>query len=147
MDDLVSKLQDILGSEEGMQKLKSVADMLGIGEGEPTANQAGSEQTEQQGGLDLSALSGLLSGGNGLSGNPSTSSIPDLSGLDLNMIMKLQQIMSAFHNEDDNTRLLQALRPLMREDRRHKVDEVLRMMKLFSILPLLKESGVLEKLF
>ena len=31
MDDLVSKLQEILGSEEGMQKLKSVASMLGMG--------------------------------------------------------------------------------------------------------------------
>ena len=30
MDDLVSKLQEILGSEEGMQKLKNVAEMLGV---------------------------------------------------------------------------------------------------------------------
>ena len=63
------------------------------------------------------------------------------------MILKLQQVMSAFHNEDDNTRFLQALRPLMREDRRHKVDEVLKMMKLFSLIPLLKESGILDNLF
>ena len=71
--------------------------------------------------------------------------LPDL-GIDINMMLKLQQVMAAFHNEDDNTRFLQALRPLMREDRRHKVDEVLRMMKLFSLLPLLKESGILDNL-
>ena len=144
MEDLVSKLQEILGSEEGMQKLKSVAGMLGMGEIGNTPEQ--NQNETQEGGLDLSALSGLLGGlqdsNKGSSGQENAGL--DLGGIDIGMIMKLQQVMSAFHNEDDNTRFLQALRPLMREDRRHKVDEVLRMMKLFSMLPLLKESGILD---
>ncbi len=140
MDDLVSKLQEILGSEEGMQKLKSVAGMLGMGDALPDST-APLPATEQ-GGLDLSALTGLLG-----SGSTQQQQGDNGLGLDVGMILKLQQVMSAFHNEDDNTRFLQALRPLMREDRRHKVDEVLKLMKLFSLLPLLKESGILDRFF
>ena len=59
MDDLISKLQEILGSEEGMQKVQNVANMLGIGNEGTTS---GSEQkSDSSGGFDLSALSGLLS--------------------------------------------------------------------------------------
>ena len=147
MDDMISKLQDILGSEEGMQKLKEVADMLGVGAEHTDAVSSSSGNLAQSNGFDFSALSSLLSGGNGNTGETAASSDSELGNLDLNMIIKLQQAMSAFHSEDDNTRFLQALRPLMREERRHKVDEVLRMMKLFSLIPLLKESGLLEKLF
>ena len=151
MDDLISKLQEILGSEVGMQKVQNVANMLGIGNEGTTS---GSEQkSDSSGGFDLSALSGLLSsGGNSANTQSSENKLAqtggmDLGGIDINTIMKIQQVMSAFHNEDDNTRFLQALRPLMREDRRHKVDEVLRLMKLFSLLPLLKESGILDGFF
>ena len=151
MDDLISKLQEILGSEEGMQKVQNVANMLGIGNEGTTS---GSEQkSDSSGGFDLSALSGLLSsGGNSANTQSSENKLAqtggmDLGGIDINTIMKIQQVMSAFHNEDDNTRFLQALRPLMREDRRHKVDELLRLMKLFSLLPLLKESGILDGFF
>lgn len=147
MDDLVSKLQEILGSEEGMQKLKSVASMLGMGENGLPDEKRRETAAPSDGGLDLSALNGLLSGGgaSGQDNGKQQGGLPDL-GIDINMMLKLQQVMAAFHNEDDNTRFLQALRPLMREDRRHKVDEVLRMMKLFSLLPLLKESGILDNL-
>lgn len=150
MDDLVSKLQEILGSEEGMQKLKNVADMLGVGNATTEKNaQESKDGNGQANQFDLSALTGLLAPQSS-SGSPNSndgSSPFDLGGIDIQTILKLQQVMSAFHNEDDNTRFLQALRPLMREDRRHKVDEVLKMMKLFSLIPLLKESGILDNLF
>ncbi len=143
MDDLVSKMQQILGSEEGMQKLKNVAEMLGMGE--QAASEPSTDGGSEQQGDSANAVSALLAGF-GSDGGDHGASAPDLGGLDLNLILTLQQAMSAFHNEDDNTRFLQALRPLMREDRRHKVDEVLRMMKLFSLIPLLRESGILEKM-
>lgn len=145
MDDLVSKLQEILGSEEGMQKLKNVAEMLGVGNALPDSS-ADNTQTSQ-GGFDLSALSGLLGGSNDSAQTQAADAGSSGLGIDIGTILKLQQVMSAFHNEDDNTRFLQALRPLMREDRRHKVDEVLKMMKLFSLIPLLKESGILDNFF
>ena len=47
MEDLTQALQDILGSKEGQEKLKNVADMLGAGEGK---------------GLDLSSLGSLFGG-------------------------------------------------------------------------------------
>ena len=121
--------------------------MLGIGE--DGASQEQSRNETQEGGMDLSALSGLLGGmqQNDKETSEQGNAGLNLGGIDVGMIMKLQQVMSAFHNEDDNTRFLQALRPLMREERRHKVDEVLRLMKLFSMIPLLKESGILDSFF
>ncbi len=151
MDDLMSKLREILGSEEEMQKVQNVANMLGIGNEEAASK--GEAKGEGTGGFDLSALNSLLSSGgqqasNDVGAEKQTSNDSlDLGGFDLNTLLKIQQVMSAFHNEDDNTRFLQALRPLMREDRRHKVDEVLKLMKLFSLLPLLKESGLLDSFF
>lgn len=55
MDDLVSKLQEILGSEEGMQKLKSVASMLGMGENGLPDEKRRETAAPSDGGLDLSA--------------------------------------------------------------------------------------------
>lgn len=44
--------------------------------------------------------------------------------------------------DDERTRFIAALRPLLSEKRRHRADEALKMMQLFEILPLLKDSGL-----
>lgn len=44
--------------------------------------------------------------------------------------------------DDERTRFIAALRPLLSEKRRHRADEALKIMQLFEILPLLKDSGL-----
>lgn len=69
-------------------------------------------------------------------------------GIDLEAIMKLGEIMSSMNGADDNnTRLLMALKPHLRPENRKKVDSALKLMKIINLLPLLKESGIMDGLF
>ncbi len=64
------------------------------------------------------------------------------SGIDLGTMAKAASLLGAASSPDDNERLLLALKPLLREENRGKVDTALRLLKLISLLPLLKESGL-----
>lgn len=44
--------------------------------------------------------------------------------------------------DDDRTRFIAALRPLLSEKRRQRADQAIKIMQLFEILPLLKDSGI-----
>lgn len=194
MQDIVTKLQEILSSDSGKQKLNDVANMLGVGNNGSQNNSVdlsnlsnllsqsnnqsnnnnnldvsnltdmlnNSNSNENQnnnfdmsnlsqllGGLnnnsnndnsnnnfDLSALSGLLGGGNNSNNNP-------LGNIDINMIMKLQGIMSTMNQENQNTNLLKALKPHFKEKRQSKIDNAIRIMQLISVWPALKDSGIL----
>lgn len=67
--------------------------------------------------------------------------------IDIEAVLKLGEMLSSMNKPDKNTELLMALKPHLRPENRNKVDHALKLMKLMSILPLLKESGVLEGLF
>lgn len=176
MDDIASQLNALLNSPEGMEQIKNVANMLGQSAAAPSSSSPAQNQGQQQGGLGNLAgllsqpglqetLSSLLGGGgnqaqpglqNALAGllggggqtQPSPSQSP-LGGIDpgmLNSIMKLAPLLSSAQQDDDTTRLLYALRPLLGEDRRKKLDEAVKMLKMMKMLPLLKGSGILGSL-
>lgn len=117
MDDLTSRVQEILGSEEGMKQLQEMAKALGLST-EPEPAPVQSSVPLADGGLPL---------------NPAD-------------LLKLQQLFSQMQTNTPATQLLQALRPLLKEERRHKVDEALRMMRLLSLWPALQQSGLLQGL-
>ena len=64
----------------------------------------------------------------------------------LGMLTKLAPLLSQVNQEDDSTRLLYALRPLLGAERQKKVDEALKILQMMRLLPLLKESGVFSGL-
>lgn len=64
------------------------------------------------------------------------------SGLDIGSMAKIAGLLSAAGSTSDNERLLMALKPLLREENRGKVDTAMRLLKLISLLPLLRESGL-----
>lgn len=141
MDDLVAQLQDILSSKEGQDKLKNVADML---------------NTSSRNGLDLSSFGNLFSSSSNNTNNienkqieptintnnENTSSGFDFSNLDINMLMKVQKLMANMNKEDKNTQLIRALRPHIKAERSHKIDQAIKIMQLISMLPLLKDIGL-----
>ncbi len=125
MEDLSTKLTQLLNDPEGMKQLQSMAQGL-MGEG----------------GLDLSALMPQQ--------QQEKPVMPDISGLmggispdQMGMMMKL---MSAFNStkEDDRTRLLMALRPHLTDKRQQRVDQAVKLLKLASVLPLISESGIFK---
>lgn len=67
--------------------------------------------------------------------------------LDPNMLITLMELLESMNKTDDSERLLLSLKPLLREENRPKIDAAVKFMKLFSLLPVLKDSGILGRLF
>lgn len=83
---------------------------------------------------------------NGQSGSSEEQGGGLFSGLDPEMLLKMLSLFETFNQPSDNERFLLALKPLLREENRSKVDSAIRLLKLFSLLPVLKESGIFDKL-
>ncbi len=70
------------------------------------------------------------------------------SDIDIEAIMKLGELLSNMNNKSDkNTQLLLALKPHLRPENRKKADNALKLLKILNILPLLKDSGIIDGFF
>lgn len=118
MDDLAAKLSELLGSPGGLDKLKGLAGLLGGAAAESAADPPSSEP--QQSGSPLGIDSEALQ-----------------------MMTKIAPLLSSFRQEDDSTRLLHALRPMLGAERQKKLDESIKLLQLMRMLPLLKSSGII----
>lgn len=67
--------------------------------------------------------------------------------IDIESIMKLGEMLSSMNKSDKNTQLLLALKPHLRPENRQKADNAIKLMKILNMLPLLKESGIIDGLF
>ena len=126
MDDLNEKLTRLLSDPNSMAKIQGMMAALGGTDtpAPPAAPAAPPQPAPPQPPPPSAPLDGL----------------PDLS-----MLAKLAPLMGAFGKEDDDTRLLQALRPYLRGEREQKLDETMKMLRLTKLLPLLQEQGIFGK--
>lgn len=69
-----------------------------------------------------------------------------LGGIDLEAIMRMGELLSQMNKQDDSTRLLLALKPHLKPENRQKVDSAMKLIKIMNILPLLRDSGILNGL-
>lgn len=172
MDDLAGKITQMLSDPDTMEQIKGLAGMLGQDGGQNTGGEEGSNlpvpaaksaDPGKGGGLDTSALAGLLSGlgGEGKGGAPDLSTLSGLlgglggkgggsskggaadllsgmSGDTMQTVMRIMPMLSEINKEDDSTRLLNALRPFLGPERRKKLDESAKMLHMMKLLPLLK---------
>ena len=69
-----------------------------------------------------------------------------LGGIDIEAIMRMGELLSQMNRQDDSTRLLLALKPHLKPENRQKVDSAMKLMKIMNILPLLRDSGILDGL-
>ena len=118
MEDLSSKLMEMLNNPESMEKIKKLTGILNNNSN--IEKQTDLESPEKNVNTQLSALP------------------PDM----LNTMMKLMPILSSINNEDENTKFLFALKPLLSEKRKQKVDQSIKIMQMIRILPLLKKQGI-----
>lgn len=159
MDDLAGKISEILNDPASMEKIKSLSSMLGVSpdgqpSGAPDQAPVPASAQPQQNANPLESLLGSLGGGGsgglsglgaltGLGGNGGDQGVnPEM----LQSIMKIAPLLSSVQQEDDNTRLLYALRPFLKPQRQKRLDESANMMRMFKLLPLLKGSGILGEL-
>lgn len=72
---------------------------------------------------------------------PSTPPPPAPGGFDFASMAKVASIMSLFSTEQKDPRcdLLNALRPLVASEKQPKVDQAIKMLRLLSVLPKIKE--------
>lgn len=132
----------------GMPDLSALTSMLGS-MGTMGQNQNGGAPTSGTGGMpDLSALSGLLGsmGGNTAPASPQGGSDAANTAQMVAAISRIAPMLKKVNEEDDSTRFLRALRPLLGEARKSKLDESIKMMQMMRMLPLLKSSGMLSGL-
>ena len=119
---MAKKISELLSDPDGISKIKSVAESLFSGDEDSKPHAPVPNSTETQ------------SGG---------FSLPD--GFDFSKIMGL---MSAFNNQrkDHRSDLLLALKPHLSTERQERVDKAVKLLKIVSMLPVLKEQGLLDLL-
>jgi hypothetical protein len=131
MDDLAGMITQFLGSEDGMNQLRAVAQALGL-DGDKAQDAAQDAQAPPPAGPAVSP--------NAAYGQPSPSGTSP--PVDMKTLLLLQQALSAYGKTDRNTELLRALKPHFSPERAKKVDDALRILQLIRLLPLIKESGL-----
>lgn len=116
MDDLSEKLGSILSDPSAMKELAQLASQLGVdAPGVHTAPKAPDPPAEMHDNTDMTSL---------------------LTGL--------VPMMGRLSKEDDTTRLLDAIRPFLSEERRAKLDKAKKMLKMMKLLPLLREMNLFD---
>ncbi|MGI6274801.1 MAG: hypothetical protein ACOYJ5_04490 [Acutalibacteraceae bacterium] len=138
MDDISAAIRSVLNDPQSMAQIQNIMQSLG-------ANDAG-----QSGSQNAPGPAPAQNAPNG-AGNALQSLLPALGGANDNpmmtMLLRAAPLLASANQEDDATRLLAALRPLLGEARRKKLDEAVRILKLLHLLPLLRESGILQNIF
>lgn len=131
-DDLMNKLNEVLNDEESMKQIKELASMLGADDSSDNTNPP----------FDISKILGGETQNNTESDNAKLPASP-APDIDIGKIMKLKGMIEASGKSDKNVALLLALKPLLKEEKQAKVDQVIKILRLLTMLPLLKESGLL----
>lgn len=122
MDDLGEKLAAVLNDPQMLSELQTMAKSL-LGGGEDCMQ---TESTKQSA--------------------PDFSSMFADSGIDPLQMANIMGIISQLKSRgnDDRSQLLLALKPHLSAPRREKVDTALKLLKIIDILPVLKDSGLLN---
>ena len=92
---------------------------------------------------DIEELSALASQffGNNSNTNQKPKQEEKADSIDFETITKIASVLSKLSSQpkDPGCELLTALKPMLSPERRHKADEAIKMLQLFSIIPLLKD--------
>lgn len=123
MDDLSDKIARLLSSPEGMEKIRTVMSSLGDA---PAAIPAAASVPAAPA-APAPPAPPAPAGGTG--------------ALDPALIGRVMPLLGALNSENDDTRLLQALRPYLHGEREQRLDETMRLLRLTRLLPLLQDDG------
>lgn len=123
MDDISEKISALLNSSEGMERLKSgVMSILG------NDNEKASDKPEEQKEEGFSIPENLLN------------NLGNMQG-----IMRIANILGN-QQQDSRIDLLRALKPHLSKERATRVDRAISLLRIASILPVLREEGLLDYL-
>lgn len=153
MEGLEQQISQLLSDPNSVKQLQGMIHSLGLNQPQSAPQpQAGSGEQGQQSGNtaspDLSALAGMLGalGGMDRTPTPPAQSTALAAPDTIAMVTKLAPLLSQLNREDESTRLLRALRPLLGAERQRKIDEAVKILQLMRLLPMLRDVGGLPGL-
>lgn len=123
--------------------LSSLFSALGANTNNSQQSKANTTNSEQP---DLTSLLSALGNGNNnmpVATTPQNNNNNGL-GIDFGTIMKLQGLMQTASKNDKTTDLLIALKPLLNEKRQVKVDKAVKLMKIWALYNVAKDSGIIN---
>ena len=126
MDDLGSKINEILSDPKALEQIQELSTML---TGQNTSDNPIQKVEENVKINDMSFLSSLSS--------------PQA----MSLITKVAPLLSDIGKEDDTSRLLSSLRPFLSDQRKEKLDEASKLLKIMKMLSLLKDTNLLDSFF
>ena len=150
-DDLSDKLSGILNDPAAMQEIAALASQLGMdAPGELKEGKKGTGERSEENGTrgtrphdppdhkDSVDLQGLMNSLN-LNGHQQKTDSDTVSQL-----MALAPMLGKLRQEDETTRLLDAMRPFLSEERQHKLDKAKRLIKVLRLMPLVRELPLFD---
>lgn len=145
MDDLSGKIAQLLSDPKTMEQIKGLSQMLGGTNNPEPPNNSNSQKQEVKKESNNSNNNIFNNNSSNSNANPlaaltGSSVSPEL----LQSVMKIAPLLSSINKEDETTRFIYALKPMLSKSRQKRLDEALKMLQLMKILPLLKGSGFLN---
>jgi hypothetical protein len=116
MDNIQDTISKIMSDPEALSQVQSLGKMLGIGN-------SSSKETQQP---------------------PPPKEEPPIPTDMMGKISGLMPLFQQLRQEDDTTRLLNALRPFLSEEKRQKLDSAKKLLQFMKLIPLLRESGLMD---
>ncbi len=136
MADLESTLSGILSDPEAMSKIRDLGKSLGLTENN-SQKETPPAKSNPLSGLDISSISSLTS----LLGSNSSQST-DTSDNTMQKLTSFLPLLSKMNQEDETTALLRALRPFLSADKRRRLDDASKMLKVMRMLPFIRSAGI-----
>ncbi len=124
MSELQDKLNQILSNPEALAQVQSLGEQLGLTKKSEPPQPAPSSPAPNQSATAQPLGEGILGG--------------DM----MNTIARIAPLMSSIKQDDNTTRLLDALRPFLSEEKQQRLDKAEKMLRILKIMPLIKTSGL-----
>ena len=136
MNDLESTISSILADPDAMKQIRQLGKSLGLDSTEEnsTANNK-PERNHKTDNFDLSSVASLFSGIQNKSSSPDSELLASLT--------RFLPLIKGMNKEDESTALLKALKPFLSGEKRRKLDEAGKLLRLFRLLPIIKSQGLL----
>lgn len=100
--------------------------------------------SDPEGMAKIQSMMAALSGGEAPPSVPAPPPPPSLpAGPDLAALTRLMPLLTGMGEDNEDTRLLIALKPYLHGERARRLDDSMRLLKLAKLLPLLQEQGIL----
>ena len=118
MEDLASKISEMLRNPDILSKLQTV--MSGMGKASKSEDFAGEDPPEES-----------AEGNHGAN--------PEM----METLMRIMPALSSMGSEDKYSRFIGSLRPLLSKKKQKKLDDASKILQIIRLLPLLKSQGIL----